>query len=95
VNIKTNHKPRLLIDGSELTDKEAAEFDYMDDVMEGTFFRYKGIVYSLDQFMRIDNNTELSDWHSWHGYHSDSYFSGVLVKFTNDCDMIIVATYYS
>ena len=93
ITIKTNNRPRPVIYGFELSAKERAEYDFLDDIDCCQFFRYKGYVYHLSDFMRIGkNNTDLA---GWHGYHSDSFFSGVLVKLSDDGEAVTVGTYYS
>ena len=63
----------------------------MNDPSEGSFFRYRNWVYSLDQFM-VNNHDDFKDWH---GHHGDSFFSGVLIKLSDCGDAVKVATYYS
>ena len=92
LTIKTNNQPREILSGFALTEKERAEFDYLENIDESSFFRYRGTVYDLGEFMRIDN---MPDFDGWHGYASDSFFSGILVKFTDCNDGVIVATYFS
>ena len=55
------------------------EFDYLsEDAFDETeFFKYRGRWYSLDQFLRIPENTNFK---GWHGIHSDSFFSGIVIK---------------
>ena len=65
-----------LIYGFELTDKEKKDFDYLENVEEDfTGFRYRGNVYSLDEFMRTDKNSPF--YGTFHGVSNDSFFSGV------------------
>ena len=96
LTIRTNNVPRFTIDGYDLTDKERKEFDYYDTPEEfdsALFFRFKGNVYDVSQFMRIDNDN--SDFKGWQGYSGESYFSGVLIKFpNNDMETIIVGRYF-
>ena len=98
IEIVTNHMPRLLIDAYQLTEKERAEFDYLDwqAIDSGndsvTFFRYKGRLYDLGEFMRIENNSELQ---GWHGYSSHGFFNGMLIKLCDDNNYIIVGQYFS
>ena len=96
VTIKTNNAPRHTLDWRDLTPKEQAEFDYLDsDDREycAIFVRYRGWVYDLGEFMRVDSNTALA---GWHGYSSDSFFSGVLIRYVDsDADSVIMGTYYS
>lgn len=91
IKIMTNNKPRQLIYGYELTDKQKQDFDYIEDIDSHDFVRYKNNIYDLSEFMRIENNDSLKDWH---GYSSDSYFSGTLVKYIDD-DTVIMGWYYS
>lgn len=98
ITIKTNHQFRETITWDDLTAKEQKEFDYLDsddERMCATFVRYRGNVYDLGEFMRVD---EHNPFHTlgWHGYTSDTFFSGVLVKFDrHDMERVLVATYYS
>lgn len=97
LTIRTNNKPRLIIDDYQLTEKERQEFDYLDwqSIDRGedsaSFLRYKGQLYDLGEFMYIGADSHLSDWD---GYASHSYFSGVVVKFTDDRDHVIVGQYF-
>jgi len=102
MKITTNHNRLRILDSWDLTVKEAEQFDYLDwdKLREGTdsasFFRFKGEVYDLGEFQRITQN-DYSEIKDWDGYLSDSYFSGMLVKYAKDednrDDMVIVATY--
>ena len=94
VKIITNNKPRDIVHGFQLDDKARKEFDYLsdDDFLNNEFFLYKGQYYDLNEFVRVRDIDELK---GWSGYSSDSYFSGVLVKYCNDYESVIVATYYS
>ena len=91
LTIKTNNQFRELLYWHELTEKEQTEFDY-DGAEDSTFFRYKGYTYTLCDFMRVERE---GPFKGWDGILSDSFFSGVLVKFSDDGDAVKVATYYS
>lgn len=100
ITIKCNNKPREIIYGFNLSEKEAKEFDYLGENIEcHSFFRYKGEVYDLGEFIALNrdkNNCFSPDqFKGFDGYMSDSYFSGILVKFCEDSDFIVVATYFS
>lgn len=99
MQIITNNKPRHIIYGFELSDKEKEQFDYLDNIDECSFFRYKGEIYNLGEFMRIDKviapHPQRPGWENWQGYSSDSYFSGVLVRYTSDNESVIVGCYFS
>lgn len=90
IKIMTNNKPRQLIYGYELTDKQKQDFDYIEDIDSHDFVKYKNNIYDLSEFMRTENNSSLK---GWDGYSSDSYFSGTLVKYTDD-DTVIMGWYY-
>jgi hypothetical protein len=95
VTIRTNNIPRELIDWSDLTNKEQAEFNYVSDPQYATqrFFRYRGWTYDVQEFMSTHDMG--STLRGWDGYSSDSYFSGILVKLVCDCERVIVGSYYS
>ena len=90
IKIMTNNKPRQLIYGYELTDKQKQDFDYIEDIDSHDFVKYKNNIYDLSEFMRVENNSSLKDWE---GYSSDSHFSGTLVKYIDD-DSVIMGWYY-
>ena len=72
-----------------------AQFDYLTDDEFDTmeFFKYKGYWYSIGDFMRLDSNSAF-DNRKWDGYSSDSYFSGVLMKYCYD-GTVVVGRYLS
>lgn len=90
IKIMTNNKPRQLIYGYELSDKQKQDFDYIEDIDSHDFVKYKNNIYDLSEFMRVENNDSLK---GWEGYSSDSYFSGTLVKYI-DSDTVIMGWYY-
>ena len=95
ISIITNNVPRHITCGYELTEKERAEFDFLegDDLDWGSFFRYRGDVHYLGNFMRIPEGAdELS---GWDGYSADSFFSGTLVRYADDGECIVVGYYVS
>jgi hypothetical protein len=92
MTIKTNNVPRDVVYWYELTEKERAEFDYIetdDEQSEATFFRYKGEAYDLGEFLRWDNPASPTRG-NWDGYRSDSYFSGLAVRYVQDFERVIV-----
>ena len=91
IKIMTNNVPRQLIYGYELTDKQKQDFDYIEDIDCHDFVKYKNNIYDLSEFMRIETIDSLKDWH---GYSSDSFFSGTLIKYI-DSDTVIMGWYYS
>ena len=71
-----------------------SDFDYQDeDEAYDGFFKYRGNWYHLDGFMRhSDPSWPLSDWH---GYAGDSFFSGVVIRISDDGEQYQVGTYLS
>lgn len=98
MTIKTNNVPRDVLFWDELTDAERAEFDYLDDMesqSDASFFRHRGTVYDLGEFSRTPTEKTMDGvFKDWDGYRADSYFSGLLVKYVQDNERVIVATYY-
>jgi hypothetical protein len=84
-----------------LTAKEIAEFDYLEgERLEfASFFRYKGNVYDLGEFMRCPSGFQFGpsgfQFEGWVGYYSDSAFSGILIKYCDDFEQVIVGQYFS
>jgi hypothetical protein len=93
MDIKSNYRYRNLLDWEELSVKEKKEFSHTDRELD-TYVRYKKQIYLLNDFTAIVNNSPF-DSIKWNGYISDSFFSGVLIKLSNDSNSAILATYYS
>ncbi len=99
VTVICNNAPRDIIDAWELTERERADFDYLpwDKIEVGedsaSFFRYKGEVYDLGNYERSSDPT--SPLAAWDGLYSQTFFSGVLVRYVNNFDQIVVGRYYS
>ena len=102
--IRTNGHWYHTFGWDELTKKERSDFDYMNTEerqQNGVFVRYRGMVYDLNDFMRIDAriapHPQRKGWETWHGYHGDSFFSGVLVRWADPShchdDRVQLATY--
>ena len=92
MKIITNNQYRHTLYFHEL---EQDEFkDSYDTVQESTFFRYRGNVYDLNDFLRVNNalngkgvNHEM---YGWDGYHNESFFSSVLVKYDDSFESVKV-----
>lgn len=84
-----------IVYGWDLSPEELEEFDWLGQSAGGSaFFRYNGAVYHLSEFVRIvpqgatggpfahyDHTGALK---GWDGIATDSYFSGVVVKYIDD-----------
>lgn len=67
------------------------DLDYAKDTGDG-FIKYKGNYYHLCDFMRIEGNFP-NEFKGWNGYLSDSFFSGILIKVSEDGETYKIATY--
>jgi len=91
MQIITNNVPRDIISGWDLTPQEREEFDHYttEELDCASFFRYKGEVYDLGEFMRWDN-VDSPTRQNWDGCHSDSFFSAIVVRLCNDNEQVVV-----
>lgn len=98
LKIISNYTPRDILSGYELTDKEREELDYINwkEVEAGNespeFFRYKGEVYDLGEFFTARTLWPTTEWD---GYQSDTYFSGILIKYCDGYESVIVGRWYT
>lgn len=97
--ITTNNVARELITFFDLPDNLKGEFDYLDEIgkSEYRFFLYKGRAYDTGDMMRVIPHTlpAGSIILGWDGYVSETYFSGIVVRFTDDYSRVIVGSYTS
>jgi hypothetical protein len=95
LTIITNNVPRDIIDAWELSADERAEFDYLDwQAIErgedsASFVRYRGELYDLSEFTVWDNPASPTRGH-WDGFRSDSYFSGLVVRYCDDHERVVI-----
>jgi hypothetical protein len=72
-------------------DKEDPDFEQC--------FKYKEQIYFLSEFMNIHNKFYQPNPPEWmkefDGYKSDSYFSGLLIKISEDGEAVKIYTYIS
>ena len=96
LQIITNHHERQFKYGYEVPESIMNDqFDWMDeDEQFDGWIHYRNNWYHTSDFMRIDHHPD-SDFSSWHGYHGDSFFSGVLIKLSDDGESYQIATYLS
>ena len=102
VTVITNNVPRDIIDAWELTEAERKDFDYIkwDDIEKGedsaSFIRYKGELYDLGDFMTCERTGVQYHWQEkWDGYISDTFFSGILVRYYGmEHDQVIMGRFY-
>ena len=99
LTIKTNNVPRNYSYGSDFNGKKRQEmleqFNYLaeDEFNQQSFVNYKGHWYDLSEFMRV-GDSELGKL-KWQGYSSDSYFSGIVVRYVENNEQVVMGTYCS
>jgi len=96
IKIISNNVPRDIIDGEKLTEEERKEFDYIDwtDGYEHSFFRYKGNLYDVNDCEPIFRDT-IQAFKQWSGIFTETFFSGVVFRYVNNMDQVIVGRYYT
>lgn len=78
----------------EVPKKVLDDYDWLEEEDKSSgWLKYRKTWYHLSDFMRLDKNSPFGD--EWQGYHSDSAFSGVLIKFSECGDGAILGSYYS
>ena len=92
--IKTDHKWKSLLYGYQLTEKEKSEFDYMEQINleSSAFVRYKGIVYAISEFIRVEDPE--GDLSEWDGYYTGSAFHAVVIKISDSGEEYMIGGYY-
>ena len=97
MNFKTNWHRIPLTHGFQLPAGQRKEFDYLeeDEFAMREFFKYRGVWYDLGNFLRIPEGVT-NHFEGWEGYSSESFFSGIVIKFVpgTDFEEIVAATYY-
>ncbi len=100
LTIITNNVPRDIVEAYELSADEREDFDYCDwDAIErgedsASFVRYKGELVDLGEFQVWDNPSSPTTV-GWDGFRSDSFFSGLVVRYVEDFERIVVGRCYS
>lgn len=86
MSITTNNQWRNFLYRDEVPAKILADDFAWCDSDDG-FLKYRGRYYHLEEFMRSEHFV------GWHGYNSDSFFSGVLIRLSRDGEQYQIATY--
>jgi hypothetical protein len=95
MKIRTDRKWKNFRYGYELPKKALKEFDWLEDAEnQDGFMYYRRRWYHIEEFMRIDSHTP-DAFQKWHGYAADSYFSGILLRVSNDGEQYQIGTYFS
>jgi len=97
IKIITNHHWRNFLYGYELALKWRHEFNYLTDeeYAANNFFAYHGYIYDTSEFMSTCGMPDDSPLKQWDGYRSESFFSGILVRYSENCEQYQVGRYLS
>lgn len=99
LRIVTNHRPRDVLRWYDLTDKERAEFDYIDlewKQDDAEFMRYLGSTYDLHDMERGMGGSSMPEqFKGWDDYLSDTFFSGILIRWVDNGERVIAGRFYS
>ncbi len=91
--IKSNKQWRNFLYGYELTEKQKAEFDYIADIDSHHFIKYKGRIIDPGEFISVPMDSFLDV--GWHGYQADGFFSGLVIRISDDGEQYKIGTYFS
>ena len=97
MKIKTNNVPRLLLSFFDLPVREQNEYDYLKVIerYDNRFVRYKGSFYDVFDSQTTHGLPIDSPLKSWDSFIGESYFSGVVFRFVDFNDKIVVGSYAS
>lgn len=94
LTIRTNNHDRQFIYKYDVPAEVLADqFAYLDEDVTDGFFNYHNTWYHTSQFMRIPTGDGPLYLAGWEGAHGDSFFSGVLIKLSDDGETYRIATY--
>ena len=99
MNVITNNKPRMLLMWAELPEGIGeSEFDYVDDAdrYDPRFFKYRGAWYDVFEFEYISDQPCYAPFRGkWDGVQTDSFFSGIVLRWVDEFDSVIVGRCYA
>ena len=87
VSIITNYVRRPIVHGWELSKPQRKQFSYLnwDEIDAGRdsveFVYYQGQLHDLGDMLVPSNTSELKGWSL---YSSDTFFSGIVIKYVDD-----------
>ena len=106
MKITTNNQPRDLVSFHDLPENVQSDFDYIeaDAHHDLRLFKYRGAWHDVNEYvqiiarrdtyngwaMQVDADSPLL---KWDGIQSDTYFSGTVIKYGDDCETVILGRY--
>ena len=106
LRIITNNVPRPLLGWWDLDEGQQlfvrTEYDWLwdNDTMTNEdeyYIQYRGWLYCLSDFMRVNEKSAGCPFGGWDGYSGDTFFSGVLLRMVEDAwdgPAVVMAHYY-
>lgn len=95
IEIVTNHHDRYFKFRYEVPDSVLQnQFDWLDEDNIDCFILYRGIWYHLSEFTGLSPDSIERGSRGWECVCGDSYFSGVLVRVSDDGETYRIGTYY-
>lgn len=91
INIITNNKPRKLLEFSELPEKVLKKEFYWVEPSNFNFFKFKDRYYCIEEFTIPPKDISSR---GWHGILTDSFFSGILIRYLNDEEIVVGTCFY-
>tara|TARA_R110000744_G_scaffold276023_1_gene388782 strand:+ start:118 stop:420 length:303 start_codon:yes stop_codon:yes gene_type:complete len=86
--ITNNHNRDLVYRYDVPQDVLDGDLDWTSDDDCSGYLQYRGYWYHLSQFM-------VTGIEGWDGFHGDSFFSGVAIRLSEDCETYQIATILS
>ena len=102
LTVITNNVPRDIIAEWQLTADQRKEFDYLDwEAMDAgtdsrSFCMYRGELYDLQEICEASWGSSMPEGlRGWTNYASDSFFSGVVIRYVDNCERVVFGRYYA
>jgi len=99
MKIITNNVPRKLLCYHDIPAVKQSDFNYLEtgEQFSPRFVKYKCEYHDTHEFMRVEGlrYPAHNPLKGWDGVQSDTYFSGVLFKWSDNYEYVIVGRYYS
>lgn len=93
MKIYTDHKWKQLQYRYEVPPKVLKDyFGHLTEDDSDGYIYYRKQWYHVSDFMRVEGDVFPKEWD---GYSSDTYFSGILIRLSEDGETYQIGTYYS